>query len=326
VRRIVVPLLLLVLPVLAPGSAAAPKPSGFAGRTTITSVGSAAVSVVTGAFTLSGSPGAVHLTTTGGWVALLIVEQKKGGYPFDNGYRAANSLDVFGKAPHGCTDDGNCYGVAGYRTAYRESRSTTPRPNAHRDVHFPAGRYVAYLLTDPGARASAVVTAGGVAGRATMHATRPVRALTSLQRSSALARVQHQSSFPFVLRRPGAVFARVWSVDSHAVPGGDGQFALCLTRGLEQAEPPLRDATCPAELVPLAGAVPVLPTPPEGAATCGGGAGVSLPGSNASNASGCGLDFLRLEPAGYRSRWAVGRSGLTPAAGYVGVALEYLKG
>jgi hypothetical protein len=316
-RAVLAPLL---LPLVLPHGAVSAAPSGFAAVTAISGVGSAAVRVDTRPFTLSSSPDAVQLSTTGTWAALFLVEQKRGRYPFDQRYAAANSLDVLVRAPHGCAADGYCYARGGFRTAFRESGSSTAHPYDWRDVHFPEGRYVAYLLTDPGARATAVLRVKGLAGRTSLTATRPVRAVASLARQTASGRVQAQGDVPMVLRRPGGAFARAWSIDARVMPFGDGQFSLCLTRGVEGTETPMRDVTCPAELHAFLGPVRPLPDAPDGAATCQFGAG------DAVNSTGCGMDFVRLEPGGYRSRWTAGRSGLSPAAGYVGIALEYLPG
>ena len=306
-RRLLVASLLVV----ASGTSAATAgaPARMAAVTTITGVGAVAVPLQAAAFTLRPGSAGVTLSTTGKAAALVLVRPGSG-----NAFRNL-AVDVLGAKPNGCADNGVCGHRQGFVASYHEGMSPG-RP--WEDAHFAGGRYIAYLVGEPGQRVSATIRAVGLRGRTTLRATTPFRAQVTRQRVSDPVHAQVSGSASFRSFGPTGVFQFLWTADSGKLPFYNHQMQLCLDHAGEGAmTAPDQACLADASIRP-----PVLGGSSQGGDGCFSQAAQQQPGTT--DPGLCSMLDPALPRDVYLARWSADRTGEDPAVGYVGLALEYL--
>lgn len=287
----------------------------------ITSTGSSAVALSSEGFELTTSGEQVQLTTTGSWVLLALIAQKPRTLP-------SRTADVFMKMqltrPSGCAADGHCVGPNGYSSIhYWEGNRGYGSTLGNSPLRYPPGRYTAYLLTNPGSRATATIKARGAKpGSARVTASVRVPATARLASTSGVYSTYHRARADFRLRNPGFTFNRVWSMDDSAAAAGTGDLQLC-TVNPEHPEnqgalPPQDSPTC------IAGGQTLgLTSPRSTSTTCDGGPGVDVSPS-APRDFDCG-SVEHLSPGWYSVYMDGHRSGLRPVIGSVAIVFEFLR-
>jgi hypothetical protein len=305
-RRLLVLTLLIVTS--SAGVAQSSSPARLAGVTTITGVGAVAVPLQAAAFTLRPGSAGVTLATTGK-AAALVLARVGGAHAFQN-----LAVDVLGAKPNGCADNGVCGSREGFVGSFREGM-TSAAPWS--DAHFAGGRYVAYLITEPGKRVTATIRAQGLSGTSAIRATTRVRAQLTRQRVSDAIRAQTDGSASFRTFGPTGIFQFLWTADAGTLPVYNHQMQLCLDRAGEGATP-APDQACMAD-----GSVrpPLLGGTSQGTGGCYSQAVAQGPGKT--EPGYCSSLHPLLPRDTYVSRWSAARTGQDPAVGYLGIALEY---
>jgi len=199
-----------------------------AGENRFTSSGATAVPLlVNRPFELSTSLPGVTLAYSGSWAGFFVVRQ-------DSNRRPPSSPWMFGvllqAPPAGCASHssgrGACSDGHGLRVAINSPQSVSGRVG-----RFPAGRYVAYLLTSPGSHASATWAVKGWPGSMIAVGHVPVQDVwQATQTSSNGVSATHTGTAVQRLKRFGAFFDITWAATT---PGTfeSADWSLCVRSG-----------------------------------------------------------------------------------------------
>ena len=251
---------------------------------------------------------------------LALVEQEPKRLPTST---AQLFMKVQLKRPAGCAADRHCVGPNGYSDIYySEAARGYDSYLDYAPLRYPAGRYTAYLLTNPGSKATAVIKASGAKpGTARVRAAIGVPASAHLSSDRGDLSTVLGARADFRLRGPGFTLNRMWSMDDTAAAIGTGELELCTAPSDPEDQglfPPQDSNTCIA-----GGGTLGLSSPRSRSTTCDGG-----PGLDASPSAPRDFD---CGSSGYLSRGWYSvfmdghRSGLRPVIGSISVAFEFLR-
>jgi hypothetical protein len=225
----------MVGPLPAQAARTSPTAPSLAGTTVVAGVGSAAVEVqVPRRFSIDpGRPG-LDLSFTGTWAAFAVVS---GGDARQAARYRLSAIHL--RAPAGC--------AAGGRVCPDRRGLTLPSfaPQAISDsgqsggrqprYDYPAGRYVVYLLTDPGRRVSLRWTIRGLPGQVALHAATHVRSWYSSALANGAGNTASMTGQTRQgLSRPGQVLDWTWAAYGRGPVKVDRQ-SMCLETG---SDPP----------------------------------------------------------------------------------------
>jgi hypothetical protein len=313
----------------APGLAAPSAAPLLAGRTELSGRGNVSVALdVPEAFQIDpGDPG-ISLDFSGSWAAFFLVRQDAGRVP-----KTPYTLGgVFAKPSAGCAAHGDP------RVACPDPRGLVLRSYAPRSVtstgtgvfvgssgtvrlNYPAGRYVAYLMTAPSAAVHVTFTVHGMSGRTALVARTPVSAKylgTTIPGNGVLASTSGALTQRF--RRYGALIDRTWTANKPDTQYNNSVSNVCLLDGAaeEQRQSVVAEGEyCPysAEFDGLLGDTPF--TRRSEAAT--GGTDGSTYGF-----STYGIDAALVRPGTYTAAYAARDLGDDPQVGAAMLSWEYV--
>lgn len=207
-------------------------------HTVLTARGSTAIPIVVPqAFDLDPSHPGFTVSFVGEWAAFFVLSQPTGTprrptYLFGAIYQPAPlGCAAQQRGRSGCANGaGLMLGTYWPQAVVRGGTAINPYEGSR--YHYPAGRYVAYLLAAPGSRIRVDWRLPAPAGTATATATRPVRAsyvwaaAASTPVAAWLAGTPEQR-----LTRPGMVFDSIWAADQPGSQLESDAGHLCLERG-----------------------------------------------------------------------------------------------
>jgi hypothetical protein len=286
----------------------------------IVSTGSKALAVVARrAFQISPLDNGLALDYDGRWAAFFAVRQDADGRPPRTPYTLGtlNQPPPMGCAAHeraasGCPDRRGLVLPDYLPQSVTGGGSYVGRPTQV-TLHYPAGRYVLYLLTEPGHRVRVRWTVAGLSGSHRSRATMPVRA-AFVARSSATSTVASwiEGSAGQRLTRYGAIVDRTWAANHPDTQYETSNHQVCVDKGEAPGGPVPRGDYC-AELAPYP--IPGMPSPMM--------AGGITYDSNTYGLSVGGLDHALVQPGSYTTSYSVHMIGRDPQTGIALLCWEY---
>jgi hypothetical protein len=206
------------------------------------------------------------LTTTGTWAALELVDpgvpvppevNPSGGpvtaFELMLAHPDGCSTDVPGVAPARCIDPDPASNPRA-QTRWEQESDFPARwlpnpvnPTYHNIAVYPPGDYVAYLLTDPGAVATASFAVPGLGGQTSLAAATPVRAEFRQDRASGPASAVLDGQLSVSPLAAGAIWFGTWSVNGPVHDLGAAPLqedTECLYKGLVPQGPVAAQTAC----------------------------------------------------------------------------------